>query len=88
MTETLAARIRELGSGFVGRLDDSVLESAIEYVDFNEWGLALEMLCDQLYEFEVHIQESELREIETLADEMHLDPKRVVVLRELVIPTD
>lgn len=37
----VASDIRTLGARFEGRLDASILADALEYLDHNEWGLAL-----------------------------------------------
>lgn len=66
------AAVRQVGELFRGRLSDEVLDDALDYVNFNEHGLALELLCDQLIEYNVSITSSEFRAIENLFDVMSL----------------
>ncbi len=55
--------IRKLASIFEGRLNNSLLDFAIEYCDHGENCLALETLCDQLCEEDVSLSEPEYQEL-------------------------
>jgi hypothetical protein len=43
-------RIKHVGNLFVDRLDKQIISSAVGYADFSEYGLAVEILCEQLIE--------------------------------------
>jgi hypothetical protein len=51
----LDAELLAFGEIFRGRLPDDVLDDALEYVRFNEPGLAVEILADQLGEHDVRL---------------------------------
>ncbi|MCA8982945.1 MAG: MafI family immunity protein [Planctomycetaceae bacterium] len=80
----LADRIKHIGNHFVDRLDPQVISDAVEYVDFSECKLAIEMLCDQLFEYNVPITSEEYQQLEQLAKETGADTERVEPLQSLV----
>ncbi|MBW9398687.1 MafI family immunity protein [Leclercia sp. EC_58] len=51
----LDEEIRIFGSLFMNRLDKELLQYAINYVDYDERGLAFETICDHLSEYNVPI---------------------------------
>lgn len=51
----LDEEIRIFGSLFMNRLDKELLQDAINYVDYDERGLAFETICDHLSEYDVPI---------------------------------
>jgi len=69
----LERRILEFGNKFKGRLEDMWLEVALDYVNYNEWGLAFETLCDYLVEYNVFISVEEYDEMIKLAKDMRLN---------------
>ncbi|MGF1486678.1 MAG: MafI family immunity protein [Prochloraceae cyanobacterium] len=80
----IEAEIKKLGNLFIGRLDRNILEDAIEYVDFNECSLAIETLCDQLYEYDVNLNCYEFNQIKELAEKVAADIKKVEYLKSLI----
>ncbi|WP_282295062.1 MafI family immunity protein [Stenotrophomonas sp. PS02289] len=56
-------RIIDLGKRFQGRLDPNILNGALDYVSFNEEGLAFELLCDHIHEYDVTLDAVEYSEI-------------------------
>ncbi|EOZ3197906.1 MafI family immunity protein [Yersinia enterocolitica] len=58
MTE-LDEKIKYFGSLFKNRLDNELLQDAINYVDHGERRLAFETVCDYLSEYEVPINKAE-----------------------------
>ncbi|NIX78166.1 MafI family immunity protein [Microvirga terricola] len=73
MIGNLENRIRHLAARFRSRLSSDRLDQVIDYIDHNECGLALEMLCDFLEDEEVTIVVEEYDEIIHLAGAMRLD---------------
>jgi len=57
------AELRKLTSLFAGRLSDSLLSFAAEYLDHGEYCLALETLCDYLCEEDVVLSEPEYQKL-------------------------
>lgn len=65
-------KIDKLGSIFRGRLGDAYLDAALDYLDYNELGLAFETLNDYLVEFDIAINQAEFDLIQELAEEMEM----------------
>ena len=65
--------VLEFGALFEGRLPSAVLADALDYVQFNESGLALSTLCEQLVEYDVKIARHEYERLRSLADRMYPD---------------
>jgi hypothetical protein len=62
-----------VGRLFEGRLPQEVLLDALEYLQHNEYGLALETVCQQLVEYEVQITKSEYDLLQSMAGIMYPD---------------
>lgn len=84
MSKNIEAEIRNLGSLFVGRLERNILDDAIEYVDFNECGLALRILCDQLCEYDVSLSQNEYNKVKELGEKLKIDLDYVEDLKSLI----
>lgn len=80
----LADRIKHIGNRFVDRIDPQVISDAVEYADFSECKLAVEMLCDQLFEYDVPITSDEYLQLQQLATETEADAERIETLHSLV----
>jgi hypothetical protein len=57
---------------------------AKDFLDHNEWGLAFEHVCTQLYEHEVTIDQTLYDEINRLGVAMKLDDSGWLFLKELL----
>lgn len=81
-----ADRILNFGKRFEGRLEPFLLKGALEYIDYNEEYLALEILCDHIAEYYVIISDNEYIEVTNLASDMgfNLDDVRFRHLKDLV----
>ena len=80
----LAEKIKKLGNLFRNRLDSHLLDDAIEYADFSECKLAIEILSDYLVEYRVPISLAEFKEFKVVADEANADSSWAESLRPLV----
>ncbi|WP_392551397.1 MafI family immunity protein [Orbus wheelerorum] len=72
-----ANQIMHIGNYFRGRLDDTYLNGALDYVNHNEEPLAIETLCEHLSEYEITITKNEYNDIILLIHKMglsELDP--------------
>jgi hypothetical protein len=65
-------RVLNLIDRFRDRLPSDHLFECRSLAKHNEWGIALENLCTQLYEFDQLPSFQELKEIRQLANEMHM----------------
>ncbi|WP_299256947.1 MafI family immunity protein [uncultured Kushneria sp.] len=70
-----AERIVKFGEKFWGRLEFTILQGALDYVEYNEESLAFEILCDHICEYDVSITDEEYREAIQLALDMGFDLK-------------
>ena len=69
-------RILKIGAKFEGRLEAVFLEGAMDYVNYNEDALALEILCDHICEYDVALAVDEFQEILQLALDMGFDTSK------------
>jgi len=76
----------EFCNQFKGRLEDIWLEAVLDYVDYNEYGVALEMLCDFLADHDVPVSAGEYHEAMRLATNMgfDLESPRYTYLKTLI----
>ncbi len=58
--------------------------NALDLLDHNEWGLALTLICEQLYEYDVRIKGELYNRIEQLGQLMELSPEEWTMLEELI----
>ena len=77
--------VLEVGAMFEGRLPSAVLADALDYVQFNESGLALNMLCEQLVEYDVTPARHEYERLRALADMMYPDASSLDHLARQVV---
>ena len=85
MTE-LDEKIKYFGSIFKNRLDNELLQDAINYVDHGERGLAFETVCDHLSEYEVPINKGEYDLAILICNELKMDGDDISLrhLKELI----
>lgn len=76
----LDIKIKEFGSRFYDRLDNKLLQDAINYVDRNERGLAFETICDHLSEYDVSISEDEYIIVINICYDLLFDTNDVSIL--------
>jgi len=72
MTE-LDEKIKYFGSLFKNRLDNELLQDAMNYVDHGERRLAFETVCDHLSEYEVPINKGEYDLAILICNELKMD---------------
>ncbi|MBD9476149.1 MafI family immunity protein [Achromobacter sp. ACM01] len=65
-------RIIKFGNRFKGRISSFLLQDALDYISYNEEGLAFEILCDHLCEYDILITDEEYVEAIKLASDMGL----------------
>ena len=79
----ISIEIRALGRRFAGRLDPAILADALEYLDFNEWGLALEVLAEKLSDEGSTVTAAECAKFDELGACLGLPKDRFQFLRDL-----
>ncbi|NPE57474.1 MafI family immunity protein [Dickeya dadantii] len=68
-----AERIISFGRKLNGKLDQGLLDGALDYIKFNEEPLALEILCDHICEYDINVSQAEYDEVIELAKDMGFD---------------
>ncbi|WP_433691936.1 MafI family immunity protein [Herbaspirillum seropedicae] len=68
-----AEKIKEFSDRISGRLEDGLLQGALNYADHNEEPLAIEILCDHLIEHEVHLSQEDLSFLKLILSDMKID---------------
>ena len=77
-------RILKFGPDFDGRLDETSLNFAMDYVHRGENAVALDTLFEYLYENDVNISSVEFDEAISLVKEFDISENDVAYLRELI----
>ena len=65
-------------------LEQTMLD-AVYYAEHNEWGLGLEILCDNLYEYDFPLPKSSFDQISSLGKLWEIDWHRIEMLRGLIV---
>ena len=79
-----ATEIKGFAERFNERLDPSLIEEALDYLQYNEETLAFEILVEHLFEHQVPMSANECATAESLAADMSIECNAVKRLRELV----
>lgn len=77
-------QIRNLLASTAYGLSDSDVKNASEFIEHNEFGVAFELICDQLYENESQISSELIGDISRIAKLMQLDDNSWSFLKENV----
>lgn len=80
-------KLYDFGNKFSNRLENSLINGALNYISHGEVGLAFEILCDHLVEKSVRLSSEEYDEAMALISNLRLDPGRppFVHLVDLII---
>ena len=74
MTSTIASELQELVSIYENFLPKSDVDSIKELVSVNEYAVAFENFCTQLFEYDVVVSQADKHRFEVLGTEMRVDP--------------
>ncbi|MCC8458036.1 MafI family immunity protein [Photorhabdus tasmaniensis] len=66
-------KIRLLGEGLKDRLEPSLVDYDLEYIDHAENVLAFETLCDHIADYDVEITKDEYHQIIKIVNELSLE---------------
>jgi len=76
-----AETIQAVAGKLRGRLGDVWIDSALSYIEHSEVPLALEVLCEQLYEFDVSVTSDEKASLKACCTELRVDLGLAEILR-------
>lgn len=65
-------KIRALGEGLKDRIDASIIDFDLEYIEHSENVLAFEMLCDHIADYDAVITKDEYNQIINIVNELNL----------------
>lgn len=74
-------RLHRLGHAFVGRVPQDRLDFYHEEIDAGEETIALECLCDNLYDYDVSVPQDVYQEIVILSRMLGVDQRRWSILK-------
>lgn len=77
-------RLKKLCEELTDRLAPEALRGIVDYADFGELALAMEMLCEQLTERKTPLSFSEFHAIRDLAEEAELDDEQFQQLKQFI----
>lgn len=77
-------RLVGIANVFTERLREQVVDDVVGDARAGECTLALETLCDQLFEYDVTITQQEYREISELGRLLNADSDRIEYLKQLI----
>lgn len=61
MMHEITLMLITLDNGLKGRLPSDAIDFALDYINYNEFGLAFETLCDYIDEFNIQITQYEYK---------------------------
>lgn len=70
---------------FRDKLPENIYKEIESYLEHDEWGLALEELCNFLYEYEVQLKMSEYEKIIQFCKRMRMDESSFDFLKQLIV---
>jgi len=65
--------IIKLGEGLKGRLDPSIIDFALDYINYSESLLAFETLCDHIADYDVKVSDDEYEKVILIANKLGLE---------------
>jgi hypothetical protein len=83
MDENLEKKIISLAKKIKG-LPEIDKKNVIEFAQNAEWGLALDVLCNQIYEHEIEITKETYEDIMKIANQMNMSKTAWEFLKELI----
>ncbi|WP_034350132.1 MafI family immunity protein [Herbaspirillum sp. GW103] len=66
-------KIKDFACRISGKLEDELLEGALNYLDHNEEALAIEILCDHLIEYDVPLSQDDLSFLKSILIAMNFN---------------
>ena len=75
--------LRAITSGCTGLVPAGVIDEVNELVGRGEFGVALELLCDELFEFDADVPAPLYAALERAGSSVDLDPLRWVLLKRI-----
>lgn len=81
-TTTLISKLIEIAQLRGLRSKDII--TAQEYLEYNEWGVAFDLVITHLYEYDIEIKEQDFKLIVDIATKMELPEDEYIYIKELI----
>lgn len=83
----LDIQIKNFGTLFFDRLDTELLQDTINYVEYDEIGLAFETICDHISEYDIPITSEEYHIAVDIANELKINSNDISLqhMKELIV---
>ncbi|WP_311751474.1 MafI family immunity protein [Proteus columbae] len=83
----LDIQVRNFGTLFFDRLDTELLQDAINYIEYDERGLAFETICDHISEYDIPITSEEYHIAVDIANELKMNSNDISLqhMKELIV---
>ncbi|WP_297202695.1 MafI family immunity protein [uncultured Pluralibacter sp.] len=65
--------IIKLGEGLKDRLDPSIIDFALDYINYSESPLSFETLCDYIADYNVKVSDDEYKKVIFIANKLGLE---------------
>jgi hypothetical protein len=82
--QILTKQMRQLFYEVKNRLPSNDAKNIEEFIDHNEFGLAFETLCCQLYEYDITISKEFYEKIVLYGESIEIKPSEWLPLKELI----
>lgn len=83
--QLLTTQMRQLFYEVKSKLQPRDAENVEEFIDHNEFGLAFETLCCQLYEYEIPISKDFYEKVVIYGESIEINSSEWLPLKELII---
>ena len=85
LCEQIETKLLEVLDAFANQLPRDDVSNIRELVEAGEWGVGFEILCTQLYEYDVEIPRALFHQLESIGHLMQMDKSTWCVLRDLLV---
>jgi uncharacterized protein YfeS len=68
-----AEKIKVFAGRISGKLEDDLLQAALNYVENHEENLAIEIICDHLIEYDVVLSREDLTCLKSILNDMNIN---------------
>jgi hypothetical protein len=83
--QVLIKQLNILLNGVKNKLPQNDVKNILEFIDNNEFGLAFETLCTQLYEYNIQISSEFYEKISSCGKSINIPSSIWLSLKELII---
>lgn len=83
-SEAIEKELHQILDEFQGKLPEVDVTKIREFIDAREWGVGFDILCEQLFEYEIEVPKEVFKRIGGVGRFMQIDAKTWEILSPLV----